>query len=84
MKIKEFTGCTAFALTFDEISECDLTDARRLEIIDYLLSKLKEGLDDGSVILSDIMKCFTSDETGWEDSPCEQCGDTVSWTVWEI
>jgi hypothetical protein len=84
MKIKEFTGCTAFAFTFDGISECDLTEKRRLEIINYLFEKMREGLTDGTVTLQTLVKCFQYDDYGSEDSPCEQCGDTVSWTEWDI
>jgi hypothetical protein len=83
-------GCTAF---YTEINEkivggeyeptC-LTDEEVDEFVDYLCKKFKTELKEGTVILDDLIKCFQSDRNETDEHDCEQCGDTVSRTVWEF
>jgi hypothetical protein len=45
---------------------------------------MKEEIDKGTVLFSDIVGVFQETDHGSEKEPCDQCYDTVSWTIWEI
>ena len=55
-----------------------------LLMIDYLFVKIKEGLENHEVRFRDIVSLFQHDELKYDEDPCEQCGDTVSTTTWNI
>lgn len=84
MKIIQTTGCTAYDLTFDGVSEVDLTPERREEIINYLLHRAKEELAANSIQLERLVEIFQYDEFDSDEHACDQCGDTVHTTTWEI
>lgn len=83
-------GCTAF---YTEINEkiiggeyepTRMSDEEVDEFVDYLCEKFKQDLKEGTVIMDDLIKCFQYDETEYDDYSCEQCGDTVSRTIWNL
>jgi hypothetical protein len=45
---------------------------------------MKEGLEDGTVMFSDIVRAFQTSDHGSDNKPCDQCGDTVYWDIWEL
>jgi hypothetical protein len=81
-------GCTAF---YTEINGKVLNDEyapmSQEEIdafIDYLCSKFKQELKEGTVNLNDLIQCFQPDDVKYDEHSCEQCGDTVCETSWQI
>lgn len=83
-KFVQTTGCTAFDFTVNGDSFYDLTEKTQEEILDYLLSKLKERVKENNINLENIVELFHYDDYEKDNHVCEQCGDTVSSTTWNI
>lgn len=83
-KFVETQGCTAFGFTINDEDINDIPKEKQKEIIDYLCEKMKEGLDAGTVLFSDIVRAFQTSDHGMEKEDCSQCGDRVYWDIWEI
>lgn len=83
-KFVETTGCTAFDFSANGNSLSELTDAERSEILDYLLLKIKEGVQEQAILLENVVQLFQYDDYEHDPNICEQCGDTVSTTTWNI
>jgi hypothetical protein len=83
-KFVETTGCTAFDFSANGNSLSELTDAERSEILDYLLLKIKEGVREQAILLENVVQLFQYDDYEHDPNICEQCGDTVSTTTWNI
>lgn len=81
-------GCTAFYTTVDGkllYGEGNaMTDLERNEFVDYLLLRLKEHIDKGCVSIDDVIKLFQYDDYEYDEHSCDQCGDTVSRTYYEL
>ncbi len=83
-RIQITEGCTAFDTTINDKSEIDLTPEEREEFLNYLMEQLKAGIKDGTVSLDSVIKNFQYSDWGGDSAGCNQCGDSVSWTTWEI
>lgn len=83
-KFVETQGCTAFGFTVNDKDLNDISKDEQKKIVDYLCDKMKEGLDNGTVMFSDIVRAFQTSDHGMEKEACDQCGDTVHWDVWEL
>jgi hypothetical protein len=61
-----------------------INDDEYNEMLNYLFVKIKEGIGEQTTLLEDVVKLFQPDD--WEHDPniCEQCGDSVSTTTWNI
>ena len=83
-KFVETTGCTAFNFTVNDKQFSDVSEQEYNEMLDYLFVKIKEGINEQTILLEDVVKLFQPDD--WEHDPniCEQCGDSVSTTIWKI
>jgi hypothetical protein len=83
-KFVETTGCTAFNFTVNDKQFSELSDHEYNEMLNYLFVKIKEGIGEQATLLEDVVKLFQPDD--WEHDPniCEQCGDSVSTTTWNI
>ena len=83
-KIVETTGCTAFDFSINEKCISEYTNEELDQILDYLFIKIKEGLKDNTILIQNVVHLFQYDD--WEHDPniCEQCGDSVSTTPWNI
>ena len=84
MKIVITEGCTAYNTSVDGVSVCDMDKKQIEEIYDKMLIKLKEGLIDNTINFNSLINIFQYDDYKVDDEPCEQCGDCVSTTIWEI
>lgn len=83
-KFVETTGCTAFDFSANGNSLSELTDEERNKILDYLLLKIKEGVQEQAILLENVVQLFQYDDYEHDPNICEQCGDTVSTTTWNI
>jgi RNA polymerase subunit RPABC4/transcription elongation factor Spt4 len=83
-KFVETTGCTAFDFSANGNSLSELTDVERSEILDYLLLKIKEGVQEQAILLENVVQLFQYDDYEHDPNICEQCGDTVTTTTWNI
>lgn len=83
-KFIETLGCTAFDFSINEKSVSDYSKEEINDILDYLFIKIKEGINNSTILFEDVVKLFQPDD--WEHDPyiCEQCGDSVSTTTWNI
>jgi hypothetical protein len=83
-KFVETTGCTAFNFTVNDKQFSELSDQEYDEMLNYLFIKIKQGINEQTTLLEDVVKLFQPDD--WEHDPdvCEQCGDSVSTTTWNI
>lgn len=84
MKIIKTDGCTVHNWTFDgkDLQEISLEEQEK--IFDFLCLKFKEQMKDGCRSITDFVEVFFYDEFESDESPCDQCGDYVSTTTWEI
>ena len=83
-KFIETTGCTAFDFTVNERAFSDLSANEYNEMLDYLFVKIKEGISEQTILLEDVVKLFQYDDYEYDPHICDQCGDTVSTTTWNI
>ena len=83
-KFIETTGCTAFDFTVNDRAFSELSNQEYNEMLNYLFIKIKEGICEQTILLEQVIKLFQYDD--WEHDPniCEQCGDSVSTTTWNI
>lgn len=83
-KFVETTGCTAFDFSVNGRSFSDMSDKEYNEMLDYLFLKIKEGIDDQTILLENVIRLFQYDDYENDNHVCETCGDTVSTTTWNI
>ena len=83
-KFVETTGCTAFSFTINEENFYDLPHDKQEEVVNYLLEKVRESINHKEIIINDLVKLFQETDYGSETESCDQCGDLVAWTTWEI
>jgi len=81
---EEVTGCTAFNFYVNDQPLSEISLEKQEEILDYLFVKVKEGINENTILFTDVVKLFQPDD--WEHDPnvCEQCGDSISTTTWKI
>ncbi len=83
-KFVETTGCTAFDFTVNSKSFSELTKEEYNEMLDYLFVKIREGLINQTILLENVIQLFQYDDYEYDPNTCEQCGDNVSTTTWNI
>jgi hypothetical protein len=83
-KFIETTGCTAFDFTVNEKSFSELSTTEYDEMLNYLFEKIKEGIGEQTILLEDVIHLFQYDDYEHDPHVCEQCGDSVSTTTWNI
>jgi hypothetical protein len=84
MNIVISEGCTAFYTLVDNKNINDMTSEERNAFIDTLLAKLKTEILENTVSIDSVIKCFNYDDYEYDGNVCDQCGDTVSKTIWNI
>ena len=83
-KIVETVGCTAFDFTVNSKSVSEYTTEELNQILDYLFIKVKEGVKENTILFEDVVRLFQYDDWEHDSYVCEQCGDSVSTTTWNI
>lgn len=83
-KFVETTGCTAFDFAVNDKSFSELSTQEYDEMLNYLLEKIKEGIGEQTILLEDVVRLFQYDDYEYDPHVCDQCGDTVSTTTWNI
>jgi hypothetical protein len=83
-KFIETTGCTAFNFTVNDKSFSEMSKLEYDEMLNYLLEKIKEGIGEQTILLEDVVRLFQYDDYEYDPHVCDQCGDTVSTTTWNI
>lgn len=83
-KIVETVGCTAFDFSINNKSLSEYTTDEQDEILNYLFSKVKEGVKQHTILFEDVVRLFQYDDFEHDPYICEQCGDSVSTTTWNI
>lgn len=81
MKIVITSGCTAYNIKVDDKP---IEDVGEQVIIDHLTARLGEHLKRGTITLDQFIHLFQYEAYESDDDSCEQCGDTVSRTTWDI
>lgn len=83
-KIVETTGCTAYDITVNDRSISDMTEQELDEVVDYLLQQAKVHYKEQAILFNNIVELFQYSDYESDGRSCEQCGDTVSSTTWNI
>ena len=83
-KFVETTGCTAFNFTVNNKQFSELSEQEYIEMLDYLFVKIKEGINEQTILFEDVVKLFQPDDWNYDHRACEQCGDTVDTITWNI
>jgi len=84
MKIVISQGCTAFYTLVDDKNVTDMTPEEYNTFVDTLLGKLKQHIIENTVNLDSVIQCFQYDDWETDKDSCDQCGDTVDRTTWNI
>ena len=83
-KFIETTGCTAFNFTVNNKQFSELSEQEYIEMLDYLFVKIKEGINEQTILFEDVVKLFQPDDWNYDLRACEQCGDTINTITWNI
>jgi hypothetical protein len=83
-KFVETTGCTAFDFTVNGCSFSELTKEEYDQMLEYLFAKIKQGIYEQTILPEQVIHLFQYDDYEYDDYVCEQCGDSVSTTTWNI
>ena len=83
-KFQETTGCTAFNYTVNGKSLSELSEQEYNEMRDYVFARIKDELTDHTILFEDVVRLFQYDHYESDLNPCEQCGDTVDTTIWNL
>jgi glucuronate isomerase len=83
-KFIETTGCTAFDFSVNNKSISELSNEEHDKILDYLFVKVKEGINQNTILFTDVVKLFQPDNWEYDNHICESCGDTVETITWDI
>jgi hypothetical protein len=81
---EEVTGCTAFNFYVNDQPLSEVSLEKQEEILDYLFVKIKEGINENTILYTDVVKLFQPDDWEYDPNVCEQCGDSISSTTWKI
>ena len=83
-KFVETDGCVAFDFSVNDKHVRDMTEEEYNEMLDYLFVKIKENINEQTIRFRDLVSLFQYDEYVCDPESCDQCGDTVSTTTWNI
>lgn len=84
MKFVKTEGCVAYGWSIDGKSLEDFSKEEQDKIFNYLIAKLEEKWKIRDICLTDLVEVFHYDDYDYDPIACDQCGDNVSTTTWEI
>jgi hypothetical protein len=84
MTIKELSGCTVSGITVNGKDWMDLTAEERGQAVFGVLKKIAESYDTNEITFSSILGLLDPDKVEYDDDPCDQCGDTVAISTWNV
>jgi len=84
MKIQINEGCTTFDTLVNDKSIGDCSPEEYKKIVEEIADKLVDGIINGTISLESVIRCFQYEDFGSDTEPCGSCGDTTSWTLWNI
>jgi hypothetical protein len=85
MKIVITEGCTAYNTTIDGVSLSDLPKKYIEDVLlDKVLSELKKRVLQNNIDINSIIQLIEYDNYESSKEPCDQCGDHVTTTTWNI
>jgi hypothetical protein len=83
-KFEQVTGCTAFGFYINEEPISEISPEKQEKILEYLFVKIKEGLKENTIQFENVVQLFQYDDYEYDDYICEQCGDSIQTTTWNI
>ena len=85
MKIVITEGCTAYNTTIDGVSLSDLPKKYIEDVLlDKVLSELKRRVLQNNIDINSIIQLIEYDNYESSKERCDQCGDYVTTTTWNI
>jgi hypothetical protein len=84
MKFIKTEGCTAYGWSVDGKDLQDLPQEEQNQIFDYLVLKFKEKISENNLLLTDLVEVFHYDDFEFDSERCDQCGDSITTTIWDI
>lgn len=86
MVIKIIDGCICDVFEMNDIS-IDKVDPDKIKMaLDVVLEDLrKQAYKEPELFLREILEGYIDPKYSvWDDEPCDQCGDIIVETVWEL
>ena len=83
-KFIETTGCTAFNFTINDKQISELSEQEYNEMLDYLFVKIRAGINENTILFTDVVKLFQPDDWHYGTENCESCGDSIDEVTWNI
>ena len=83
-KIEITEGCTAFGTSINDRNIQDIPKEEIDDILDHLFAQIRESYNRSEILFEDIVKLFQYDDYEHDPEICEQCGDSVSTTIWKL
>ena len=84
MKIVITEGCTAFDTKIDGISTSDMSKEQLEKAVEIIVQNIRKGIWENTSSLNSAINIMEYDEYKNDNCYCEQCGDSVSTTIWNI
>jgi hypothetical protein len=85
MKIVIREGCTAYNTTIDGVSISDLPKKYIEDVLlDKVLAELKKRVLQNNIDINSLIQVIEYDNYESSEEPCDQCGDHVTTTTWNI
>ncbi len=84
MKIIITDGCVAGDTTIDGFSIGEFDKKQFEDFLDKVLAKVREDVMEHAIAINSVIELMQYDNYESDEEPCDQCGDSVSTTTWEI
>lgn len=91
-KIKEYSGCMADGIEVNGKDFYFLPIELQADICDKVYNKIsvadkeeyKDSIKENGYDLRYLLQFIEYDDSDCESEPCDQCGDTVSWKIYNV
>ena len=77
-------GCTSFYTKVDDRFLDEIDQEEYNNLVDYLLEKVKIHINERTILIDDLIKLFQYKHIEYDEDICDQCGDDVVRTYFEI